>query len=186
MPLWGFISIQTRSHAFSLKKFWILYANFMKYIETQRDKREKGFLYDGKLSMTSCLASSKSIGSSKNLLMETSSERPFRRLVLIMNSRANALAGCASRGLMVIDLSRGSPGTICQWWKTDRQKDWPCVWVLRSVSKPKESIAGMKALMMYRGEPGIGASCVTWPRRRANTVYTEETQSAGACTSTNM
>lgn len=54
-------------------------------------------------------------------------------------------------------------GLTCQWWKTDSENACPCVWVLRSVSKPKESMAGMKALMVYRGEPGIGASCVTWP-----------------------
>merc|ERR1719367_1086695 len=40
---------------------------------------------------------------------------------------------------MVIVLSKGSPGTICQWWNTERQNAWPCVCVLRSVSKPNES-----------------------------------------------
>ena len=71
--------------------------------------------------MTSCLASSNNMGSSKNLLMETSSERPFLRRVLIMNSRARAVAGWASSGRMVMDLSRGSPGTI--WNKVDRGWD---------------------------------------------------------------
>ena len=51
----------------------------------------------------------------------------------------------------------------CQWWNTERQKACPWVCVLRSVSNPKESIAGMKALTVYSGEPGTGASWVTWP-----------------------
>lgn len=51
----------------------------------------------------------------------------------------------------------------CQWWNTDKQNAWPWVCVLKSVSKPKLSIAGINALMVYRGEPGTGASCVTWP-----------------------
>ncbi len=111
--------------------------------------------------MTSCLASSNNIGSSKNLLIETSSVRPLRLLVLIMNSLAKAVAGCASNGLIVIVLSRGSPGTICQWWNTDIQNDWPWVCVRKSVSNPNESMAGMKALIVYRGDPGTGASWVT-------------------------
>merc|ERR1719221_53814 len=57
---------------------------------------------------------------------------------------------------MVMVLSRGSPGTICQWWNTERQNAWPWVWVRKSVSKPKESMAGTKALMVYNGEPGTG------------------------------
>merc|ERR1712079_302674 len=65
---------------------------------------------------------------------------------------------------MVMVLSSGSPGTICQWWNTDRQKAWPWVWVLRSVSKPNESMAGINALMVYSGDPGTGASWVTCPR----------------------
>ena len=112
------------------------------------------FIYDGKLSITSCLASSNNIGSSKNLLIDTSSDSPLRRLVLIINSRAKAVAGCASSGLMVIDLSNGSPGTICQWWNTERQKDWPCVCVLRSVSKPNESIGRRNRSLIY---------CINWP-----------------------
>jgi hypothetical protein len=36
----------------------------------------------------------------------------------------------------------------CQWWNTERQNAWPRVCVLRSVSNPKESIAGMNALIM--------------------------------------
>ena len=111
---------------------------------------------------------------------------PFLLLVFNMNSRARWGAGWGSRGLITILLSRGSPGTICQWWNTDnanaleRDGKWwldiidnftlinrmvfkaalhkyrpsntnrhntcPCVWVRRSVSNPKESMAGMKAL----------------------------------------
>lgn len=143
--------------------------------------------------------------------MDTSSLRPLRRRVLIINSRAKWVAGWGSSGLenkdnkhvstriqrliwlnFIIDenfsmgnkslrwfwdskifggqgylmtmlLSRGSPGTICQWWKTCRQNAWPCVCVRKSVSKPNESIAGTNALIVYRGEPGTGASWVTWP-----------------------
>lgn len=51
----------------------------------------------------------------------------------------------------------------CQWWNTDKQNAWPCVWVLKSVSNPKESMAGINALIVYSGEPGTGASCVTCP-----------------------
>ena len=51
----------------------------------------------------------------------------------------------------------------CQWWNVDRQKACPCVWVLKSVSNPNESMAGMNALIVYNGELGIGASWVTWP-----------------------
>lgn len=36
----------------------------------------------------------------------------------------------------------------CQWWNTDRAKACPWVCVRRSVSKPNESMAGMKALMV--------------------------------------
>lgn len=56
----------------------------------------------------------------------------------------------------------------CQWWNTDKQKAWPWVWVLKSVSNPKESMAGMKALIVYKGEPGTGASWVTWPLQDYN------------------
>lgn len=51
----------------------------------------------------------------------------------------------------------------CQWWNTESENACPWVCVLKSVSNPKLSMAGMKALMVYRGEPGTGASCVTWP-----------------------
>jgi len=36
----------------------------------------------------------------------------------------------------------------CQWWNVERQNAWPCVCVLRSVSSPNESMAGMKPLMV--------------------------------------
>lgn len=68
--------------------------------------------YNGYESVTSCLASSKSIGSSKNLLMLTSSLNPFLLLVLIINSRAKCGAGCGSNGRITMVLSNGSPGTI--------------------------------------------------------------------------
>lgn len=58
----------------------------------------------------------------------------------------------------------------CQWWNTERQKAWPWVCVLRSVSKPNESIAGMNALIVYSGEPGTGASWVTWPLEKRKHV----------------
>lgn len=61
------------------------------------------------------------------------------------------------------DFRRKADLCTCQWWNTDRAKACPCVCVRRSVSKPKESIAGIKALIVYRGDPGIGASWVTWP-----------------------
>lgn len=44
------------------------------------------------------------------------------------------------------------------------------VWYRRSVSKPKLSITGRKALTMKTGVPGLGTSAVTWPRRLASTV----------------
>lgn len=64
---------------------------------------------------------------------------------------------------------RSSYGRVCtcQWWNTLSAKACPCVCVRRSVSNPKESIAGMNALMVYSGEPGIGASCVTWPLKES-------------------
>uniref|UniRef100_A0A915HWF6 Uncharacterized protein n=1 Tax=Romanomermis culicivorax TaxID=13658 RepID=A0A915HWF6_ROMCU len=62
--------------------------------------------------ITSCLARTSNMGSSKNLLMLTSSLKPLRRRVLIINSRAKCVAGCGSNGLMTTLLSSGSPGTI--------------------------------------------------------------------------
>lgn len=47
-----------------------------------------------------------------------------------------------------IESSIVSINLTCQWWNTDRAKACPCVCVRRSVSKPKESMAGMKALMV--------------------------------------
>ena len=88
-----------------------------------------------------------------------------------------------------MDLSKGSPGTIAQWSKTDRQKHCPWVCKRKSVSKPKESafvdgkrkkvrltkqkkeeksqmqdyspITGKNARTVYIGDPGLGTSCVT-------------------------
>ena len=46
-------------------------------------------------------------------------------------------------------LSRGSPGTICQWSNTLRQKAWPCVWYLRGGrgSQEKGHERGVKKVM---------------------------------------
>lgn len=71
-------------------------------------------------------------------------------------------------------LSRGSPGTICQWWNTWRQKACPCVCVLRSVSKPNESMAGTNALIVYSGDPATGASWVTWPGQEKKVYVTAD------------
>ena len=50
------------------------------------------------------------MGSSKNFNIDTSSFKPFRLLVLIINSLAKYGAGAGSKGLKIIDLSSGSPG----------------------------------------------------------------------------
>ena len=55
------------------------------------------------------------MGSSKNFNIDTSSLRPFLLLVLIMNSLARYGAGAGSKGLKIIDLSRGSPGNNDHW-----------------------------------------------------------------------
>ena len=55
---------------------------------------------------------------SRNLLMETSSARPFLLLVLSTKSRASACALEGSRGRRVTSLSSGSPGTMDQRSKT--------------------------------------------------------------------
>lgn len=34
--------------------------------------------------------------------------------------------GAGSSGRSTMERSSGSPGTICQWSNTDRQKAWPC------------------------------------------------------------
>jgi hypothetical protein len=41
----------------------------------------------------------------------------------------------------------------------------------KSVSKPNESMTGMRPRTLYSGVPAMGPSCRTWPRRRASTVY---------------
>lgn len=50
--------------------------------------------------------------------MDTSSDKPLRRRVFIINSRAKCVAGCGSSGRIIILLSNGSPGTICTKKKT--------------------------------------------------------------------
>lgn len=69
----------------------------------------------------------------------------FRRLVFTMNSRARCWTGAGSKGRSTTDLSKGSPGTMDQWSKTERQKACPCVWYRRSVSNPNDSMTGKKA-----------------------------------------
>lgn len=54
----------------------------------------------------SCRAISSSMGSSKNLLTDTSSLMPLRRRVFTMNSRARACAGAGSSGR----------STMLLWW----------------------------------------------------------------------
>mmetsp|Transcript_2622 Transcript_2622/g.10944 ORF Transcript_2622/g.10944 Transcript_2622/m.10944 type:complete len:330 (+) Transcript_2622:745-1734(+) len=109
---------------------------------------------------------------------------PFRRRVLTMNSRARCCAGEGSSGRSTMDRSSGSPGTTAQWSKYERPNAWPCVWNRRSVSNPKDSIAGSSALTVYTGVPGLGASATTCPRRFDSTLYTADMQSAGVWIST--
>ena len=66
---------------------------------------------------------------SKNLLMVTSSARPFLRRVLSTKSLAVACAEAGSSGRSLISLSSGSPGTIDQRSKTRETVAWPCVWI---------------------------------------------------------
>lgn len=40
--------------------------------------------------------------------------------------RGPTCIGAGSSGRSAMERSSGSPGTICQWSKTDRQKAWPC------------------------------------------------------------
>jgi hypothetical protein len=71
---------------------------------------------------------------SKNLLMVTSSARPFLLRVLSTKSRASCCAVAGSSGRVVMSLSRGSPGTIDQRSKTRERETWPCVWICGKVS----------------------------------------------------
>jgi hypothetical protein len=70
---------------------------------------------------------------SRNLLIVTSSARPFLLLVLSTKSRARACAVAGSRGRSLISLSSGSPGTIDQRSKTRERDTWPCVWICGSL-----------------------------------------------------
>lgn len=133
---------------------------------------------------------------SRNLLIVTSSARPFLLLVLSTKSRASACAVAGSRGRSLISLSSGSPGTMDQRSKTSERETWPCVWIcgllanvialvfygrltLKSVSKPKESMTGMRPLTLYSGVPAMGPSCNTCPLLLARTVYKLLLVSAG-------
>lgn len=69
-------------------------------------------------------------------------------------------------------MSRGSPGSICQWSNVDKQNAWPTVWTLRSVSKPIASMQGKVALMMCWGVPALGVYCLIVPLLFAKTVNT--------------
>ena len=71
---------------------------------------------------------------SKNLLMVTSSARPFLLRVLSTKSRASCCAVAGSSGRVVMSLSRGSPGTMDQRSKTRERDTWPCVWIWSEVS----------------------------------------------------
>ena len=66
---------------------------------------------------------------SRNLLMVTSSARPFLLRVLSTKSRASCCAVAGSSGRVVMSLSRGSPGTMDQRSKTRERETWPCVWI---------------------------------------------------------
>lgn len=79
---------------------------------------------------TSCFASSRSIGSSKYLLIDTSSLIPFLLRVLTINSLASAFVGAGSKGRRMMDLSRGSPGTMFHVSNVPQQNACPCVWYL--------------------------------------------------------
>ncbi len=61
-------------------------------------------------------------------------------------------------------------GQVTHGMKQPRKKIRTCVWYRRSVSKPKLSTTGRKALTRKMGVPGLGTSAVTWPRRLASTV----------------
>lgn len=71
---------------------------------------------------------------SRNLLIVTSSARPFLLRVLRTKSRANCWAVAGSSGRVVMSLSRGSPGTIDQRSKTRERETRPCVWICDGVS----------------------------------------------------
>ena len=58
------------------------------------------------------------------------------------------------------------------------------MWNRKSVSNPKDSIAGSSAFTVYTGVPGLGASATTCPRRFESTLYTADMQSAGVWIST--
>jgi hypothetical protein len=95
----------------------------------------------------------------------------FLRLVFTINSRARCWIGAGSSGRKTMLLSRGSPGTIAQWSKTDWQNAWPCVWYLKSVSKPKDSITGKNAWKMWRTKSVTLYSKMPQPSKKAKPCY---------------
>lgn len=52
------------------------------------------------------------------------------------------------------------------------------MWTLKSTSKPNESIAGIFALTVYRGDPGYAISEIICPLLLYNTVNNAFKQSA--------
>lgn len=68
-------------------------------------------------------------------------------------------------------LSKGSPGTTAQWENWVNTIAYPTVCVLKSVSNPKLSIAGISIFNVYKGEPGFGSSFVTWALLLIRTLY---------------
>ena len=135
------------SHFWLLKNYLMKISNNLNHTALfQQDRRGLHRMgYDWKLSY--CIEF-KSVQYMDCILLDVSVTHTLRLRDFIINSLARCVAGWASSGLIIMLLSRGSPGTICQWWNTDRQKAWPCVCVRKSVSNPNESMAGMKALMV--------------------------------------
>jgi hypothetical protein len=101
-------------------------------------RRQRPFLYDTSFFVypSSTPLSFRLLNSSgsRNLLMVTSSARPFLLLVLSTKSLASACAVAGSRGRNLISLSSGSPGTMDHRSKTRERETWPWVWIYRVVS----------------------------------------------------
>ena len=83
---------------------------------------------------------------SRNLLIVTSSARPFLLLVFRTKSRASAWAVAGSRGRSLISLSSGSPGTMDQRSKTSDRDTWPCVWICEVISECYVCVLGYDGL----------------------------------------
>jgi len=94
-----------------------------------------------------------------------------------MNSLAKWFVGAGSKGLRTMVLSKGSPGNNDQWSKTLKQKAYPDVCTLRSVSNPKWSIVGMWALTTEKGVPGFAYSDKICPLLLKRTLWIAGIQS---------